>query len=560
MLLAGLFILCLGLLLPGHYPPWVAFQQQWFAAVGVSLIGASAVLATMGGRRIRWPASAIVIFAVAVVPWLQLAAGQIAFVDDALLASLFIAGFGLAVVVGATSAGAHRAELLDGLCAVFVAAGMISTGMALWQWLQLGSRLYVADLPPGARPFANLAQPNHLSTLLGMAVAATLRWYEARRIRGWVAALAVAWFALGMLMAQSRTGWLFAAVVALGWFSLRRRARLRLSGPAVVAGIGVFGVSVFCWGPLGDLMLVHNVALEDRLTSSGRTLIWPVLVDAAQRAPWFGYGWNQVGQAQLATALAHPSANHWFTDSHNLVLDLVLWNGIPLGLLLAALLAWWFMRQVHRCTDPDRWALLLAISAVLLHSMVEYPHNYLYFLLPVGLMMGLLDGGPEGSRWRGLPALSLTLPLLCMIAMLAWVGAEYMRVEESFRQLRFVNARIGVDRVASAPAPQVLLLDGPREMHRMMIMKPGPNWTTADLKHMQRVAERFPTVPVLFRYAYVAGLNGRPEEAARALGLLCKLNSERGCREMLAEWAELQSRHAALRGIEAEGQAPASAR
>jgi O-antigen ligase len=129
------------------------------------------------------------------------------------------------------------------------------------------------------------------------------------------------------------------------------------------------------------------------LTSSGRTLIWPVLIDAAWQAPWFGYGWNQVGRAQLATALAHPSANHWFTDSHNLVLDLVLWAGIPLGFLLAALLAWWFVRQVRRCTDPDRWALLLAISAVLLHAMVEYPHSYLYF--PAA---GRADDGPARRR------------------------------------------------------------------------------------------------------------------------------------------------------------------
>jgi O-antigen ligase len=522
--------------------------------MGVALISASAALAAPGDAGcIRWPVPARVALATAVIPLLQLAAGQIVFTSDAALASLYLGGFGLATAAGASLAVPRRAELLDGLCAVFIAAATISTGMAAWQWLHLGSSLYVADLGPGARPFANLAQPNHLSTLLGMAVAATLRGYEVRRIRGWVAVMAIAWFAFGMLMAQSRTGWLFAAVVAIGWFALRRRAGLRLPGLAVLAGVLLFALGVLCWARLGDAFLLHNVALEDRLTSSGRTLIWPVLIDAARQAPWFGYGWNQVGMAQLATALAHPSADHWYTDSHNLVLDLVLWTGVPLGLLLSALLAFWFVRQVRRCTDPDRWTLLLAISAVLLHAMVEYPHSYLYFLLPVGLMMGLLEGPPQASRTRGLPALSLGLPLAGMLVMLVWVGVEYMRVEQAFRQFRFVHARIGVDKVSTAPIPEVLLLDAPREMHRMMIIEPGPNWSAADLRRLREVAERFPTVPVLFRYAQVVGLNGQPEESARALGLLCKLNSERGCREVLVDWAELQSRHAGLRDIAGVG-------
>ncbi|MBE2244614.1 MAG: hypothetical protein IAE86_17805, partial [Burkholderiaceae bacterium] len=87
MLLLGLVALCLGLLLPGHYPPWVSFQQQWLAALGVALVGASALRAARGAGGITWPAAARVTLAVSAVPWLQWAAGQIVFASDALLAS-----------------------------------------------------------------------------------------------------------------------------------------------------------------------------------------------------------------------------------------------------------------------------------------------------------------------------------------------------------------------------------------------------------------------------------------------------------------------------------------
>ena len=41
-----------------------------------------------------------------------------------------------------------------------------SVGLALLQWLSIGlGGLWVAAIPPGARPFANLGQPNQLAML-----------------------------------------------------------------------------------------------------------------------------------------------------------------------------------------------------------------------------------------------------------------------------------------------------------------------------------------------------------------------------------------------------------
>ena len=547
MLPLGLLALCLSFLLPGHYPPWISFQQQWLAALGVALIGAELTFARRGTAT-RWPVLAWVMLATAAVPLLQLALRQVVFISDGVLASLYVAAFGLSVVIGASFTGTRREEFLDGLCAVFVAASIASTGLALYQWLRLGSSLYVADLPSNARPFANLAQPNHLATLLAFGVAAILRWYEMRRVGGPVAALGITWFALGMLMTQSRTAWLFVGLVLIASFALHRRAGLRLPKAAVLVGVAVFAFGVILWARISDAMYLSSVTLDHRLTSSGRTLIWPVLIDAVRQAPWFGYGWNQVGLAQQATALAHPSAHHWFTDSHNLFLDLALWNGLPLGLLLSGLLLWWFARQVRTCVDPSRWALLLAVSAVFLHSMVEYPYNYAYFILPVGLMMGALDasGSPELQR---LPRKALALPLAFMVAMLGWVGVEYMKVEQAFRQVRFVTAGIGVDKVPVAPVPEVWLLDLPREAHRMMLAEPKTGMSTVELHWMQTVAQRQAIVPFLLRYALAAGLNGEQTQAARTLGMLCKMNLANTCAESRAEWAQLQARFAQLQAI-----------
>lgn len=548
MLPLGLLVLCLALLLPGHYPPWISFQQQWLAALGVWLVGVGALVAARP-RSTRWPMAAWVALGTAAMPLLQWSTGQVIFLSDAIVPSLYLVGFGLSMVAGASLSETRRSDFLDGICAVFVVAATLSTGLALYQWLRLGGSLYVADLAPGARPFANLAQPNHLATLLALGVAGLLRFYEARRIGEWTTAVAVMWFAIGMLMTQSRTAWLFVGLLSMAWVALHRKAGLRLPLMTVICGLVAFTAAVLLWPRLNEALDLSTLASDPRLTSSGRTLIWPVLLDAAGAAPWSGYGWNQVVLAQQAKALAHPSANYWFGDSHNLFLDLMLWNGLPLGLLLGSLLMLWFARQIRSCTDPDRWTLLLAVGAVFLHSMVEFPYDFAYFLLPVGLLMGFLDGNDETAAMRLLPGKALALPLVFMAAMLVWVGVEYIKVEESYRQLRFVAARVGADRVFVAPVPQVLLLDGLRESHRFLITEPRKGLSLAELDSMHNVARRYPNVPTLFRYALAEGLNGQRDGAMHTLALICKLNTRPHCDEVRASWADLQTRHAELRDV-----------
>jgi len=547
MLPLGLLLLCLGFLLPGHYSPWVSFQQQWLAALGVTLV-ALGVAVDRASRETQWSVAAWVAFGTALVPLVQLLTGQIAFVSDAVLASLYVAGFGLCIVAGATCSGVSRSRLVEGLCGVFVAAGIASTGIAARQWLQLGPNLYVVDLGPGARPFANLAQPNHLATLLGLAIIALLRWYELNRIRGWVTAFAAGWLAIGLLMTQSRTGWLIVVAIPVAWQILRRQAKLRLRAGPVIMGVLACVVGLLLWDKLSSALYLTSQPLESRLQPGTRTLLWPVLVDAIGRAPWFGYGWNQVALAQQAASLEHPSSLYLFTDSHNLFLDLLLWNGVPIGATLGAILLVWAVKRIRACHDADRWALLLALTALFLHSMVEYPYDYAYFLLPAGLLVGVLEG--DGTvRRTALPRTALVLPTILMMAMLSWIGIEYMNVEQAARQLRFVQARIGLDRVSTAPVPDVVLLDGLREAHRFATSEARPGLATSELDRMHVVAQRNASAPILFRYALAAGLNGRVQDASNTLGILCKTNTSKKCAEGRAEWRRMQQQNPELASI-----------
>ena len=132
----GASAICVAWLLPGHWFPWVSFQQEVLAALGAALIGL-AVLVSTGLARYRVAHIALVSVALAAVPMLQWLGGMIPFLGDALLCSLYLIAFGLCVVAAQALTDARRDQLLFALFAAFLVAALVSTGIGLVQWLQL---------------------------------------------------------------------------------------------------------------------------------------------------------------------------------------------------------------------------------------------------------------------------------------------------------------------------------------------------------------------------------------------------------------------------------------
>jgi O-antigen ligase len=547
--LIGLALLSLAWLIPGHYLPWMMFQQESLAAAGGLLLCWAAV---EKGGRVVWPIPAVVALLTAFVPWVQFGFHEVRFLTDAFLASAYMVALTLSLATGATLASsAGRDHFFDGWTACCVTAALLSTGMALYQWLQLppvGD--WLSQVMPGGRVFANLAQPNHLSSVLALGLAGVLRWYERRRIGAAGAAFAAVFLAWGIAMTESRTGWMFMAVLAIGTGLLRRRAQLRTPLYAVAAGVLVFGVMVVLEGRLHAIWTQSGVVAGVRTAVGTRAMHWPTLLDAAMQSPWFGYGWNQVAAAQYATALAHPATGEALMHSHNLLLDLVLYNGLPLGLLLSGLLVWWTGRALRRCRSADAWCLLAALLALLAHAMVEYPLHYLYFLIPAGLTMGAVHtlvasiDAPLTTR----PRVTLWLPALLMLGALAFVGVEYLRAEEALRRLRFANARVGI-KMADLRTPDLALLDGWKAYHEAARLRLQPGMSASEIELLKDVARRFPYPAALHRYAQALALNGQSADALDVLTHLCKVYPG-GVQQVMREaWQEQQAQEQRLLAV-----------
>jgi hypothetical protein len=320
--------------------------------------------------------------------------------------------------------------------------------------------------------------------------------------------------------------------------------------------VALFGVAVLSWSPLNELLLIAadpNLAISAQLESTrfARLVHWQTLADAAWRSPWFGYGWNQVQIAHQATVLDHPYAGEVLSNSHNLVLDLLIWTGLPLGILITALLVWWGLRQIQSCRTGTQAALLAAVGAVFLHALFEYPLNYLFFLLPVGLLIGILEGLSSPSSTLVARKWTLAAPASMLLGLTAWVAVEYVEVEAAGRVMRFVAAGIGVHKVSEAPAPEVFLLDRPREFHRFALSRARPGMSAEEVDSALWSSRMAPFPPSLLREALILGLglNGHPAEARSALERLCWTNKVKRCIEAQEAWAALQGQYPELRKI-----------
>lgn len=557
MLIAlGCALLGAAFLMSGHYVPWTSFEPQWVAGLGAALVAAAALLPEHmpANRRYQVPALALGALALALVPVLQSATGLVGFRSDPLLAATYLAAFAAMVVVGRHLAAAPSVRFLPWLQGALLAGALASALIALLQWLRIDlPTIHVLPLGSGSRPSGNLAQPNHLACLLCLGLTAVAYFYETRRLSGPPSIACAALLGWALVLTESRAGWVMFGMLCVWWLVQRRRAALRLRAPAVVAAVLLFVAAAALLPSLNDaLLLSRDPGTGPRLHAGSRLNHWATLWDATLRQPWLGYGWGQVSQAQVAAVLDHPASGEWVQNSHNLLLDLLVHNGLPIGFATAALLALWFLHRGLACRNAECWALLAGVGVVFTHSMVEFPLDYTYFLLPIGLVMGALHAmeEPAPSRWeRAIGRGSLSVWVLALCGALVWIGVEYMKVESAARQLRFVLLGVGLEKVPDAPVPDVWLLDQPREYHRFLITRARTGMSAQEIEFMRLNAARGARPAAMLRVALALGLNGQQQESALWLLRICKMHSVPRCDEGRSNWAAAQKQYPVLQPI-----------
>jgi Virulence factor membrane-bound polymerase, C-terminal/O-Antigen ligase len=529
---------------PNHYMPWPSFHNEFFAACAATLLGAWTLwCGRHEAARTPWLAATAIL--AAALPWLQWVAGLVAFAGDAWAGSLYMAGAGLAMYVGHALVRRHGArEPLAFMAAVVLIGALLSMWIALAQWQLIYYFDWMAlSVSSGGRYYANFAQPNHFALFLALAIVCTGALLMQRRIGMACAALLAGFFVFGIAMTSSRGANL--ALVTAGCVLLASGLRLEPSERrrlftfmAVAATLAV--VASWAWP------LIRNIAEPDgQPATQGLALIreagtrgvhWRSMIEASMQRPWFGFGWYQIHAAQLAVAANYPATHEMLSQSHNQVIDLVVWLGWPLGLLLTALIVLWFVQSVRRVQGSDGMLMLALVTIVLAHSMVEFPLYYAYFMLPVALAAGGVAALTPGAASLAVPRAAVYLSFVASAALSVVVAYDYFRLETHWRAVRFEQANWRNTNPSANP-PQMLVLTGLGELVRLGARAPYKPVTDEELDWIGEVARRYPHAYFLTTYAAALVEHDQPDRARQVLAPICKMHRPRVCEGVKEQWA-----------------------
>lgn len=511
-----LFVLLFSFLVSEHFPPWTAYHTEVpaFASVVLALV----LCWRAASRRVPLAGVALPVGLLVLSALLQLALGQLSYAGDAWVVVAYLLAFLAAAWWGQQWAEKTRPQQLVFALAVFLLlAGMLVEFQMLAQWLQVEARFggWVIDKPPHGRPYGNLGQPNQAATLLVMASVALILLQELGKVRRCVAWPALLFLAWGIVLTQSRTALLSSFLLSLGLLATAPAhwSRAKVSIVIWLAGIMV-GTGLLQIVPWGD-----TSSTTTSLTSVGlRPLMWRQLLTALVESPWIGWGWLQIASAQQAGALLVPGVEQT-NYAHNAILDLLLVVGIPAGgafLLWLLLTCWRYATRI--LAHEGALSLAYVLVPFLVHSMLEFPHAYAYYLVLVGVILGAIEQWTRAPSDRRIvmPRVALAVLAVSLTVLYLSLAMEYAGVEEDFRVNRFENRRLGSTPVDYRP-PKARLLTQYGELLAAMRLRAVPDMQPEDLALLQRVSQRFSWAPLYFRTALALGLNGQAELAQAQL-------------------------------------------
>ncbi|MEB3753240.1 PglL family O-oligosaccharyltransferase [Acinetobacter sp. MD2(2019)] len=518
LLLIVALLLGLSWLSPFHYTPWLTFSSELLAyAAALCLLG------MYSEKSLFFPKIQLPLLFIACIPLLQFGLGIELYWNKALLSFLYLFAFMSMVIVGNNLGQEQylRQKIMSGFALLTFIVGLLCVAMALLQWLDLegGLRQVMMQLR-GNRPYANFAQPNNMATFLMMSLMGCLYLFETRRLPTWLISLGAAFLVFTIALSQSRTPWVACFVFSV-YFIWNKNSLQRFKMPHlafwVLAYIGCLLLVPALNNLLVQLGFSHSQmgdVIERASSSHSRFNIWMQMIYAIQQHPWLGYGWNQTSVAQLAGAdfLAH---NERTNSAHNLILEMLVWNGVILGTAIVAYAMWWLVKLLKQ-RDRESVIAMATVGCVLIHAMFEFPQNYAYFLFPIGFLLGLTQANmPKLSSIEIKSSINTTI-LVIGILLYGLIWRDYLNSVDVLNEAH----KHSDQGLPFKHSQKIYVLDQFEHRADWYVLNRFSKCTDAQLADFHRAVVITPTHYDLFKYAQLLAYNGKMQEAAHQLQLI----------------------------------------
>lgn len=387
-----------------HENPLTTFDQEWWA----TLLGVLALI-PMAARDFWKHAEVprIVQFPIAliVIVLLQLTLSKVAYFDQALLYILYLLFAALLMLLGA---GLRASFGVDRVAVVLSFALLTGTELSAliavlqhYQWHTPLDAVIVMQVSSGV--YGNLAQPNHFADYIALGLASLGLLSQQRRLKSGYAILLAIPLLFAMTLSGSRSSWLYLLLmIFLAWRMSRREAAMRpllRYSLLLLAGFGLMHLIVqlpFMAGAENSTNTVQRLLAYNGGGDTGgsvRLYLWHEAWLIFMQSPWLGTGFGQFAwhHFQLLPLLRASNISGLYNNAHNLIFQLAAEAGIAGLLALLASFGVWFYGLRRALPSAAHWWGYAALGVLAIHSLLEYPLWYSYFLAIASILLGTFD-------------------------------------------------------------------------------------------------------------------------------------------------------------------------
>jgi hypothetical protein len=408
---------------------------------------------------------------------------------------------------------------------------LLSAAIGIIQYFNLNTPLnaFVVQLQ-GAAIFGNLVQANHFAAYTTLGLLSLAGLHSRDRLPLPVAAICSLPLLFVLGVSGSRSPWLYllAAFGCAVWLRLRSVSADR-AARRLILWTGVFLILHYAMqaavgaGWLNPSERATVTAVE-RLYSgadsvTARIGLWGAAWSIALDHPVFGIGWGAFA-GRYFDVIAGPGATALpglYNNAHNLLLQLFAETGV-IGVMLFLLpLAAWAAVVLRTRPDARQWWMLATLAVFAIHSMLEYPLWYAYFLGIAALLLGFGGGPVFVPRLARIGRVFAATVMVVGVYNLAILWADYRQFEGLFRP--------SSDQFRRADFPAVMA-----RLHQNALLAPYVELFTAfpsavaeenlpgRLLLNSRVIRFTPVSALVYRQVLLLALAGRVPEAQALLG------------------------------------------
>ena len=212
----------------------------------------------------------------------------------------------------------------------------------------------------------------------------------------------------------------------------------------------------------------------------------------------------------------------------------MLWNGLVLGAVICLALLVSLLWMLARINTLGQLLLVLFLIVLGLHAMTEYPLHYAYFLLPAGMVAGMLS-----QQLRAPVAVTTSLKPVILLFVSAGVALavtvrDYTHIENGITAIRLESAFIKHN-FPTTP-PDIWVLTDLRAVIVMARWKPEKGMPLEELNTMKSTALVYASGNNMLKTAQAYGLNGDKANATRWLQIACHTTPKSVCQKMQNIW------------------------